>query len=86
MKSFLKCQEKMTIQQKIYLIICIIKIILNLLYIYILRQRNTNIPQQFNFVGKLEQDNGTTMFFHHWKAAKNYFRLYFRFFNCNRMI
>ena len=65
MKSFLKCQEKMTIQQKIYLIICIIKIILNLLYIYILRQRNTSIPQQVNFVGKLEQDNGATMFFHH---------------------
>ena len=65
MKSLLKCQEKMTIQQKIYLIICIIKIILNLLYIYILRQRNTSIPQQVNFVGKLEQDNGATMFFHH---------------------
>ena len=26
------------------------------------RQRNTFIPQQINFVGKLEEDNGATMF------------------------
>ena len=27
------------------------------------RQTNTNIPQQINFVGKLEEDDGGTMFF-----------------------
>ena len=27
------------------------------------RQRNTNIPQQINFIGKLEEDDGAKMFF-----------------------
>ena len=27
------------------------------------RQKNTNIPQEINFVGKLEEDKGATMFF-----------------------
>ena len=27
------------------------------------RQTNTNISQQINFIGKLEEDNGATMFF-----------------------
>ena len=27
------------------------------------RQTNTNIPQQINFVGNLEEDDGATMFF-----------------------
>ena len=27
------------------------------------RQANTSIPQQINFVGKLEQDDGVAMFF-----------------------
>ena len=27
------------------------------------RQINTAIPQQINFTGKLEEDNGATMFF-----------------------
>ena len=27
------------------------------------RQTNTNIPQQINFLGKLEEDDGATMFF-----------------------
>ena len=27
------------------------------------KQRNTSIPQQVNFVEKLEEDNGTKMFF-----------------------
>ena len=47
----------MTIQQKIYWIICIIKFIIKSLEkIYL------NIPQQINFVGKLEEDDGATMF------------------------
>ena len=27
------------------------------------RQTNTTIPQQINFIGKLEEDSGATMFF-----------------------
>ena len=27
------------------------------------RQTNTSIPHQINFTGKLDEDNGTTMFF-----------------------
>ena len=27
------------------------------------RKTNTNIPQQVNFTGKLEEDNGAAMFF-----------------------
>ena len=27
------------------------------------RQTNTNIPQQINFTGKLEEDDGAVMFF-----------------------
>ena len=27
------------------------------------RQTNTNIPQQINFTGKLEEDDGATIFF-----------------------
>ena len=27
------------------------------------RQTNTNVPQQINFTGKLEEDSGATMFF-----------------------
>ena len=27
------------------------------------RQRNTSIPQQINFAGKLEEDDGAVMFF-----------------------
>ena len=27
------------------------------------RQTNTNLPQQINFTGKLDEDNGATMFF-----------------------
>ena len=34
-----------------------------LLGIDLSRQTNTNIPQQINFTGKSEEDNGATMFF-----------------------
>ena len=27
------------------------------------RQTNMNVPQKINFIGKLEKDDGTTMFF-----------------------
>ena len=34
-----------------------------LIGIYLSKQRNMIIPQQINFVGKLEEDDGATMFF-----------------------
>ena len=53
----------MIIQQEIYYIICIVKIIINLMVIDLLRQTNTNIPQQIHFPRKLEKDYGVVMFF-----------------------
>ena len=47
MKNLLKCQGMMT----------------KLIGIDLSRQTNTSIPQQINFVGKLEEDDGATMFF-----------------------
>ena len=46
MKNLLKCQGMMT----------------KLIGIDLSRQTNTSIPQQINFVGKLEEDDGATMF------------------------
>ena len=31
--------------------------------VHLSRKINTNIPQQINFTGKLEEDDGATMFF-----------------------
>ena len=45
------------------------------------RQTNASIPQQINFTGKLEKDDGVTMFF---IAEKQPW--FFRFINCNRII
>ena len=45
-------------------------------------QKNTNIPQQINFVGKLEEDDDATMFF----IEKNYRKRFFNFINFNRII
>ena len=47
MKNLLTCQGMMT----------------KLIGIDLSRQTNTSIPQQINFVGKLEEDDGATMFF-----------------------
>ena len=49
------------LQQEIYQILCIIKNIKSLVYIY---QDKYSIPQQINFAGKLEEDDGATMFFY----------------------
>ena len=57
-KLKLKCQKLMTRQQEIYQIFHIIQIIINTQY-----YKFTNIPQQINFTGKLEEDNGAAMFF-----------------------
>ena len=61
----------------------------NLFYLYhqnyyklngidLLRQTRTSIPQQINFTGKLEEDDGVTMFFTTGKTIeKNYSKLFF---------
>ena len=36
-------------------------------------QKKTNIPQQINFIGKLEKENGATMFFFPEKQQKTIF-------------
>ena len=38
----------------------------------LLRQTNTNIPQQINFTGKLEEDDGAAMFFIAEKQEKQF--------------
>ena len=43
------------------------------------RQTNTGTPRQINFTGNLEEDDGATMFFYCWKAAKNYSSFFFKF-------
>ena len=49
------------------------------------RQTNTSISQQTNFVGKLEEDDGAVIFCS-WKAAKNNFKVLFKFVNSHRRI
>ena len=41
-----------------------------LIGIYLSRQANAIIPRQINFVGKLEKDDGATMFFNFEKQQK----------------
>ena len=55
----------MIIQHEIFLTTRIIKIIINSMaqiYQEIETNTNTNIPQQINFTGKLEQNDGGAMF------------------------
>ena len=40
------------------------------------RQKNTSIPQQIGFVGKLEEDNGATVFFAGKKQQKTILNFY----------
>ena len=61
MKNLSKCQEMMTIQQKTYY--SYHQNFYKLISIDLSRQVNTNIPQQLNFTGKLEEDDDTTMIF-----------------------
>ena len=53
MKNLLTCQEMITIQQEARQITRIIKCLS--------KQTNTTIPQQINFIGKLEEDNAAAM-------------------------
>ena len=47
---------------------------------------NVNIPQQIIFSGKLEEDDGLTMFYIAEKQQKAILNFFFRFINCNRII
>ena len=51
------------------------------------RQTNTIIPQQINFTGKLEEDNGVIIFSTVEKQQKKgYFKFFFKFINFNRIM
>ena len=50
------------------------------------RQTNTSIPQKINFVKKLEEDDGATVFFVSEKQQKAILNIFFRFVNWNRML
>ena len=50
------------------------------------RQTNASIPQQINFVGILEEDDGATKIFIAEKQQKNCCKLFFKFINCSRII
>ena len=50
------------------------------------RQINTSIPQQINFVGKLEEDDGASKMFMAEKQQKTVLSFSLNFFNCNRII
>ena len=58
----------MTIQQGICYIFHIIKIYYKV--IDLSKETNTNIPQQVNFIGKLEEHDGATPFFSTEKQQK----------------
>ena len=60
MKNVLECKEMMTIQEEIYQIICIIKVIVNtLVEIY----QDKQYEQQIDFIGKLKEDDGAIVSF-----------------------
>ena len=62
MKSLLKCQEMMTIQQETSLIFHIIKII-NKLGMDLSRQKIRVFPPKVIFTGNIEEDEAATIFF-----------------------
>ena len=49
-----------------------------------IKTKNTNIPQQINFTGKLEEDDGATMFFIAEKQ-QNYSKPFFKFISLFRI-
>ena len=57
-----------------------------LIGIDLLGQTDSNIPQQINFAGKLEEVDGTTMFYIAEKQQKGNSKFLFRFINCYRII
>ena len=50
------------------------------------RQKNTNVPQKINFVGKLEKEDRVTILFISEEQKKNYSKLFFRYINYYRII
>ena len=85
MKNLSRCQEMMPIQREVYYIICTIKIIINLLTL-IYQDKQIGIFLKNYFKGKLEEDYGATFFFYFRKAAKNYFKLFFKFIDSSKNI
>ena len=63
MKSLSKCQEMMIIQTGNFLDYLHHRKYYKLIGIDSSRQKNTSIPPKINFTGKLEEDDGATMFF-----------------------
>ena len=50
------------------------------------RQTNTSIPQQINFVVKLEEDNGAAMIFIAEKQQKTILNVFIKFINSFKII
>ena len=50
-----------------------------------LTRKIASVPQEINFIGKLENDDAT-MFFLPLISSKNYPKLFFWFINCHRII
>ena len=87
MKSLLKCQETMIIQQENFYLYH--QKYYKLIDIDLSRQANTNISQENNFTEKLEENDGATkkqQEKQHRKATKNYSKLFFRFIKVNRIM
>ena len=43
---------------------------------------NPDLKQQINFIGRLEKNEGATMFFIIEKKRRNHFRFFTKFYNC----
>ena len=63
MKNLSKYQERMTILHEINIYFLYNQNYYKLIDIDLSRQTNTTIPQQINVLGKLEEDDGVTVFF-----------------------
>ena len=50
------------------------------------RKASASIPQESNFIEKLEEDNVAKMFFYCQKTEENYFKFSFRLIKCNKII
>ena len=64
MKNQWKCQELMIIQHKTYLIIYIIKDIVNSLLLIYQDKKITSIPDQIYITRKLKEDDGAGIIFY----------------------
>ena len=62
-EKLIEMSKMMIIQQDIFWILCITKIIINLLLQIYQGKKYINIPQKINFTGKWEEDDSATMLF-----------------------